>query len=163
MYAKQTESGIKVFGKLPSKYNSETINIIGGFHKLSDEIHRQEGFYPYYPASPFNSDTHKVGPIVWDEPNTMFVQTVVEKTELEIALESWHHPSYVKRIIAPASLLDTYPNIGVWMQINNLPIEIIEQEDGVKVVLYMNIIRPEHQALADSLVGVVTIEDIPTE
>ena len=82
-------------------------------------------------------------------------------TEQEIAMRGWHHPEFEQRIVAPDSLVNDYPAIGVHMIINKLPIE--PSEDGNLLYLYMDFIRPEHQALVDSLQGVLMIEDRPVQ
>ncbi len=89
------------------------------------------------------------------------VWTLIEKTAYEIAMEEWHHPDWCKRIIAPAALV--MDDVGVkmlgWWQIMGFPIE----REGDNVHLYCNQILPQHQAVVDSLQGVITIEDRPTE
>ena len=69
----------------------------------------------------------------------------------------WHYEAFAKRIVAPIQLTMQYPAIEVWFRLNGLPIIV----DTTTVYLYCNVILPEHQALIDSLVGVVTVEERP--
>jgi hypothetical protein len=75
----------------------------------------------------------------------------------EYSNTGWHYPQFSKRIIAPVDLAMQYPAIEVWFRLNNLPIINVSGT----VYMYCNQILPQHQALADSLVGVVTIENNP--
>jgi hypothetical protein len=50
-----------------------------------------------------------------------------------------------------------YPAIETWFRINDLPIVRIEGT----LYCYCNLILPEHQALVNSLQGIVSIEDKP--
>ena len=113
----------------------------------------------------FNPETHKLGSIFFDTANLVFTYPVINKTQSEIdydaAMAGWHHPEYSKRIIAPSALLYDYPAIGVHMWINKLPIE--PSADGSTLYLYMNVIRPEHQALVNNLEEILTIENKPLE
>ena len=80
---------------------------------------------------------------------------VVDKTPLEM----WPYPEWAKRITAPAALV--MDDVGVkmlgWFQVMGFPIK----RTGNNVELYCNVILPEHQAVVDSLQGVITIEDRP--
>lgn len=71
--------------------------------------------------------------------------------------ESWHYSEFAKRIVAPLELANQYPQIKVWFDLRNLPIEVV----GNTAYLYCNEIDPVHQALVDALQGVITIEDRP--
>ena len=96
-----------------------------------------------------------------DLENNMLIRgwEIKQYSAYEIAMRSWHRPEYSKRIIAPAQLINDYPEIGLHMLVNKLPIE--PSDDGESVFLYMNIIRPEHQSLVDSLNGIIVVEDRP--
>lgn len=78
----------------------------------------------------------------------------INKTE-----DNWSYPNFAKRIIAPVSLI--MDPIGVqmfgWFQLNSLPTVTVD----TSVYLYCNVILPEHQAIIDSLQGVITVEDRP--
>jgi hypothetical protein len=93
----------------------------------------------------------------WEVVGEQYVQSweVVDKTPLEL----WHFPEYLKRIIAPATLV--MDDIGVkmlgWWQIMGFPIE----REGDFVYLYCNQILSQHQTVVDQLQGVITIEDRP--
>jgi hypothetical protein len=69
----------------------------------------------------------------------------------------WHYSNFSKRIVAPLELANQYPQIKVWFDLRNLPIEVV----GETAYLYCNEIDPLHQSLVDSLQGIVTIEDRP--
>jgi len=72
--------------------------------------------------------------------------------------DTWHYDDFVKRIVSPVELLLDYPQFEVWFRLNNMP---IVNKSGT-LYAYCNNILPEHQALVDSLGGVITIEDKPT-
>lgn len=65
--------------------------------------------------------------------------------------------NYKLRIIAPKTLALQYPAIYVWFQLNGLPVE----PNGDSVYLYCNEILPEHQALINSLTGLISVETNP--
>lgn len=77
----------------------------------------------------------------------------------ELPNNYWHYTQYAKRIIAPVDLI--MDDIGVkmynWFQINHFPV----LKFGDNVELYCNTILPQHQAIVDSLQGVIVIEDRP--
>lgn len=87
------------------------------------------------------------------------VWIISNKTPYELAMESWHHPEFAKRIIAPIELVMQYPAVETWFRINDLPIVRI----GSVLNCYCNLILPAHQQLVDALSGIVTIEERPTE
>ena len=70
---------------------------------------------------------------------------------------NWEYPQLEKRIVAPISLVLQYPQFEVWFRLNDLPISNINDT----IYCYCNTILPEHQALVDSLAGVITIENNP--
>jgi hypothetical protein len=159
MYAKNENGIITIYSSLPNKYVSETINCAGGFHLLDEATHKAEGFYPVV-AVEYDPDAERLGPMYFDEVNEFFTYNIEDIPALEIARRGWHHQEYSKRIVAPSSLIDEYPNIAIWMQLNQLP--IVLSEDTLVCYLYMNTVRAQHQALVDSLQGMLTIENIPT-
>jgi hypothetical protein len=69
----------------------------------------------------------------------------------------WNYPSFSKRIVAPIKLSLDYPQFEIWFRLNNLP--VVNKNDTL--YCYCNEILPEHQALADSLQGQITIENRP--
>lgn len=81
----------------------------------------------------------------------------VDLTPEEIAsieLQSdWLH-DYPLRIIAPKTLALVYPQIYIWFQINDLPIEKV----GDMMHLYCNEIMPEHQGLIDANSEIISVE-----
>ena len=87
------------------------------------------------------------------------LHTVTMKTADELLLDTWKHPDWVKRIIAPASLV--MEDIGIkmlgWWQVMGYPF----QREGANIYLYCNVILPEHQSIVDGLAGLITIEDKP--
>ncbi len=91
------------------------------------------------------------------------VWTVVDKSAYEIAMEGWHYPEYLKRIIAPFSLISDPSMVGIIMKtrfdLDGLPMV----REGGTVYIYAKEILPEDQAIVDGLQGVITIEDRPTE
>jgi len=87
------------------------------------------------------------------------LHTVALKTADELLLDTWKHPEYSKRIIAPATLV--MEDIGIkmlgWWQVSGL----LYESDGELVELYCNVILPQHEAIVDQLAGVITIENKP--
>lgn len=83
--------------------------------------------------------------------------TFKELTAQELAaieLQSdWLH-DYPLRIIAPKTLALIYPQIYIWFQINDLPIEKV----GDMMHLYCNEIMPEHQGLIDANSEIISVE-----
>jgi len=78
----------------------------------------------------------------------------------ELGIDYWQYPTYLKRIVAPIQLI--LDDIGIkmygWFTLNKLP--VLNLENGY-VHLYCNEILPEHQAIIDSLQGVITIQERP--
>ena len=158
MKARSENNGIKVYPNLPNDWG----NILN-FQQADNETLEANGFFDLVTPE-INQATQRLSELYFDEESNVFTYQVIEKTQAEIdyeiAMVNWHHPEFEKRIVAPASLVNDYPAIGVHMWINKLPIE--PSTDGNLLYLYMNLIRPEHQALVDSLEGVLTIENRPT-
>lgn len=75
----------------------------------------------------------------------------------DYSTSDWNYPTFSKRIVAPISLSLQYPQFEIWFRLNNLP---IVTKNG-NTYCYCNQILPEHQALADSLQGQITIENRP--
>lgn len=160
MWAKIINEKIKVFVTLPNKYVSEMMNVAGGFDKLPGDIHRQEGFYPLIEPT-YNNDTERLGTLYYDDQNQVFTYEVKTCSGYDIAMRSWHEQDFLLRINAPSDLLDTYPSIAIWFQLNGLP--IILSDDTASVQLYFNEIKPQHQELFDLLLqaGEIQIENRP--
>ena len=77
MKARNENNQIKIYGSLPSKYKSETLNIAGGFDKLNKEIHEQEGFFDV--ATPaYDNLLQELGEIYFDEVAKVFTYPVVD-------------------------------------------------------------------------------------
>jgi hypothetical protein len=157
MKARNENNGIKVYPNLPNDWG----NILN-FPQADVETIEAEGFFDLIEPE-INPVTQRLGAIYFNEEDNVFTYQVIEKTQPEIdyeaAIEGWHHPEFEKRIVAPALLVNEFPAIGVHMIVNKLPIE--PSDDGNTLYLYMDLIRPEHQALVDSLAGVLTIEERP--
>lgn len=161
MWAKLENNMIRVYPQLPNKYVSGDLNVAGGFDKLTDEIHRQEGFFPL--VEPAHGENEKLGVLFFDEENQVFTYPVIPLSEYEIAMRGWEAPEYSKRIIAPSDLIDQYPSVAIWFQLNGLPMFL--SEDTTQARLYMNEIKPQHQELFDLLyqAGEIQIESRPEE
>lgn len=71
-------------------------------------------------------------------------------------ITDWLH-NYPLRIIAPKTLALIYPQIYIWFQINDLPIEKV----GDMIHLYCNEIMPEHQGLIDANSEIISVEQKP--
>lgn len=84
---------------------------------------------------------------------------VEDNTPYEIAMQSWAHPQYLKKINAPKQLVldDTGIKMLGWFQINNFPYESI----GDRVELYCNTILPEHEPIIEMYGDLVTVQDRP--
>jgi hypothetical protein len=87
------------------------------------------------------------------------VWQIEDKTAYEIAMQSWSHPEYLKKIIAPKQLVldDTGIKMLGWFQVNNFPYE----SKGDNVELYCNTILPEHEPIIEMYGDLVTVEDRP--
>ena len=86
------------------------------------------------------------------------VWTVHTKTAYQIACEGWQHMDYAIRIVAPKELALSYPEIYVWFQVNDFP---IEKQEG-QVLLYCNEVLPQHQPLIDAIDSIY-VEKRPVE
>jgi len=111
-------------------------------------------------AGEVNTDIHKVTTTAGKYYNKWRIQhTVALKTEAELLLDSWKHPDWSKRIIAPAALV--MEDIGIkmlgWWQVMGYPFE----REGDNVHLYCNQILPQHQSIVDQLAGLITIQEKP--
>ena len=82
--------------------------------------------------------------------------TPEELAAMQIEQSDWMYP-YPIRIVAPKELALAYPQIYVWFQVNDLPIEKFD----TYVHLYCNEIMPEHQALVDANSETIKIEYRP--
>lgn len=157
MKARNENGIIKIYPTVPNIW-SNFLN----FAQADAAILQAEGFYDLHQPV-INSVTQKLGEIYFDEEYGAYTYAVIEKKQSEIdyeaAIGGWHHPEFEKRIVAPALLVNEFPAIGVHMIVNKLPIE--PSTDGNTLYLYMDLIRPEHQALVDSLQGVLMVEDRP--
>jgi hypothetical protein len=66
----------------------------------------------------------------------------------EMPVNDWLHPDYEKRIIAPATIATSYPELLFELTVvRKLPVEAV----GENVHIYCNYIDPEHQQLVDAL------------
>lgn len=83
----------------------------------------------------------------------------ITDNDSDYTTDDWSYPSYVKRIIAPISLImdDTGIKMYGWFNLNNLP--VVNKNNTI--YLYCNVILPEHQAIVDSYQGIITIENKP--
>ena len=82
MKARLENNKIVVYGYLPSEYSSETLNIMGGFEKLSNTIHKQEGFFDY--VVPTITEYQKLGEVFFDNVSKVFTFPIIDFTQLEI-------------------------------------------------------------------------------
>ena len=82
--------------------------------------------------------------------------TPEELAAMQIEQSDWMYP-YPIRIVAPKMLALQYPQIYVWFQMNNLPVEVI----GDLAHLYCNEIMPEHQTIIDANSSKIKIEYKP--
>ncbi len=93
-----------------------------------------------------------------DNVLTWYFLSEIDKNEVNRTEDDWKYPEYVKRIIAPVSMI--MEDVGIkmfgWFQLNNLPVVVLNST----VYLYCNTILPEHSDIISSLQGLITIEDI---
>ncbi len=157
-------------------YNKETEELEGDFREgwykvdgvrpqLPDNIVELEVEYENMPS--YDQTTQRVEN-AWtvDLVNNKYIRewVVIDLTQQEIdtitALEDWKEPNFVKRIVAPISLImdDVGTKMYTWFTIDELPIKNL---NNGTVHLYCNNILPEHQHIIDSLEGTVSVEDIP--
>lgn len=78
MKARNENGTIKVYAILPSKYKSESLNIAGGFYKLSVQIHEQEGFFDLKEPV-IDYDIEERGEIYFDDANQIFKHSITPK------------------------------------------------------------------------------------
>jgi hypothetical protein len=93
-----------------------------------------------------------------DKKQYVKVYTVHTKTAYQLACEEWLHMDYAIRIVAPKELALAYPEIYVWFQVNDFP---IEKREG-QVLLYCNEVLPQHQPLIDAIESIY-VEKRPIE
>lgn len=82
--------------------------------------------------------------------------TVVNVSDDFESTSDWLH-NYPLRIVAPKALALVYPQIYIWFQINDLPIEKV----GDMMYLYCNEIMAEHQGLIDANSEIIKVEHKP--
>lgn len=82
----------------------------------------------------------------------------MQPTVYQLACEEWMHMDYAIRIVAPIELALSYPEIYVWFQVNDFP---IEKREG-QVLLYCNEVLPQHQPLIDAIESIY-VEKRPVE
>lgn len=82
--------------------------------------------------------------------------TTEEIASIQVIQSDWIH-NYPLRIIAPKALALIYPQIYIWFQINDLPVEKI----GDMMHLYCNEIMPEHQGLIDANSEIIKVQSKP--
>lgn len=83
-------------------------------------------------------------------------ETVEIKNFTDEAQSDWQY-NYPVRIVAPKTLALLYPEIYVWFEINDLPIEKV----GNMVHLYCNEIMGEHKGLIDNNKNFIKVEHKP--
>jgi hypothetical protein len=99
--------------------------------------------------------------IIITKPNDIFTWHFLYPVDFNQIIQKqpgdWSYPDYLKRIVAPISLImDDYGiKMYGWFSINNLPTVTVENT----VYLYCNTILPEHQAIVDSYQGIITVEN----
>ena len=76
--------------------------------------------------------------------------------QLQLNISDWLH-NYPLRIIAPKALALVYPQIYIWFQINDLPIEKV----GDMVHLYCNDILKDHKPIIEANSEIITVETKP--
>lgn len=86
MKARIENNQIRLYGSLPSKYSSDTLNIAGGFNNLPSEVHKQEGFYDVITPI-WNPETQILGEIYFDEVTEVFTYPVTNKTPEQLEAE----------------------------------------------------------------------------
>lgn len=90
--------------------------------------------------------------LIWNNGES----SVVEIPDEFEPISDWLH-NYPIRIRAPKTLALVYPQIYIWFQINDLPIEKV----GDMMHLYCNEIMPEHQGLIKANSEIITVETKP--
>jgi hypothetical protein len=155
MKARNENNAIKVYPNLPNEWG----NILN-FPQASVETLEAEGFYDLVEPE-INQATQRLGELYFDEVNQVFTFPVIDKTQAEIdyeaAIEGWHHPEFLMRIIAPDALLIQAPGIETWARYKGLPV-IVENE---QVYLYCDFILPVHESLLAAYQEVISIEMRP--
>lgn len=101
-------------------------------------------------------------PAINETQNASFEWKLTEKgwekvwTVFDIEVSDWLH-NYPLRIVAPKMLALVYPEIYIWFQISDLPIEKV----GDMMHLYCNEIMAEHQGLIDANSEIIKVEPKP--
>lgn len=83
MKARIENGRTKIYGKLPSKYRSATLNIAGGFHRADKEVLESEGFFNVE-IPDYDQDTQKLGTLFFDNNRKIFTYTVEEDESVDI-------------------------------------------------------------------------------
>lgn len=101
-------------------------------------------------------------PIITESQNASFEWKLTKKgwekvwMVVNIEVSDWLH-NYPLRIVAPKMLALVYPEIYIWFQVNDLPIEKV----GDMMHLYCNEIMAEHQGLIDANSEIISVETKP--
>ena len=113
------------------------------------------------PMPPYDNTTHKATMTPYKRVGDTWVNgwVVEELSEKELAVRDWADLNSAMRIVAPIQLvLDDFGNkMETWFRITDL---MIEKKDGM-IRVYCNKILPEHQAIYDMYVGIITVENRP--
>ena len=76
MKARLENNEIRIYGDLPSKYKSDTLNVAGGFNELPDEIHESEGFFPVI-ITGYDSLLFRLGELYFDPDERVYKYALV--------------------------------------------------------------------------------------
>ncbi len=83
-----------------------------------------------------------------------------EEIDYNSALADWPNPEWAKRIVAPIDMAmdDVGAKMYIWFTLNGFPVHKTCENT---VLLYCNVILPQHQAIIDQFGETLTIEDRP--
>lgn len=77
------------------------------------------------------------------------VYEVPPKSELELRLEEWQHTNFLKKIVAPAELIEEYPQIVAWALCN--PDKLLIEVRDTEAHVYYNELKDNHLELVQTL------------
>ena len=100
MYAKEENGIIKMYREIPKEYPKGFF----GYHTLSSETHKEDGFYTY--VKPTITEYQKLSSIYFDAENEIFTHNIIDFTAEEIAdFERSKIPNTITRMNLKIQLL----------------------------------------------------------
>lgn len=79
--ARISEGEIKIYNEIPSQFRGVTGNYIGGFHLVSEDILKEEGFFDVVDVL-FDRFLEVLSPLYFDEEKKVFTYKIEQRTDL---------------------------------------------------------------------------------